>query len=166
MIDKMNNTPVDLQKLLQNMFVGATLKSFDWSVYYSISFLIRNDRVLPPELNLTICSNWSFLGLEDIGKGVGEAFHPLDIRDCSRGYVLAGIATKEVASVKLENGSINIKFIGGVVMSIPILNTDDPEEDAFSIRTPEWVNSDKQVHIGVNGSGEIYSIFGAEEDIV
>ncbi len=151
----MEKTPVAVQRVLDELLVGASLKSFEWDSFYSISFLLRSEQGIPAELLLTICNNWEFQGTEELVNHGEIKLTPLDPYDCVRGYVLAGVAKKEVESVGLYKGRINISFNGGVVMSIPLENSDDPDEDAFVLKTPEWINPDEKRYISVSGNGEI-----------
>jgi hypothetical protein len=151
----MNDSFDNLRNVLSDLLVGASLKSFDWDSFFSVSFLSRNEPSLPPELRLTLCNNWSFHSLEKFVVAGQEALTPLDVNDCARGYVLAGIATKEVKFVEIIGGVVEIGFSGGVVMSIPLKNSDDPEEDSFILKTPEWVEQERQRYVEVGGEGEV-----------
>lgn len=55
----------------------------------------------------------------------------------------------------LVDGVAEIGFSGGVVMSISLKNGDDPEEDSFILKAPEWVAQEKQQYVEVGGEGEI-----------
>lgn len=155
MTDNMDNTLHDLRKLLGNLLTGASLKAFEWDSFYSVSFLLRDEKNMPPELQLTLCNHWFFQDSEKLVSKGEKVLTPLDGNDCARGYILAGIATKEVESVELRGEDIDIRFKGGVVMSIPTNNNDDPEEDAFVVKTPEWVSQNEQRYIEVGGNGAI-----------
>lgn len=155
MIDNMNKSQEELLATLKEILVGAMFAKFQWRFNYTITFFSRNYSEAPAELDLTICSDWSFRNFDGIRELHQERLSPLSPKDCSRAYVLPGLSSKEIEGVEIESNHLVLKFAGGVEMLLPLFNSEEPLEFSFILKTQEWVLPERARYVEVGGRGEI-----------